>query len=217
MLEPGKDFQFYNPNGELEIHHQHLPHWRQSGVLYFVTFRQSDSIPKDKLDLWKEQYRLWLLDHPKPWPLEVEEEYRERFARQIEVWLDQGFGSCDLLQDSCRQVVEQSLQFFCGTRYWLDECVVAANHVHALLVPLEGHDLSKILQSLKSYTGRQINHLTGKTGSFWQKESYDHIVRSPESLTRIRSYIKKHNVGATSRSHSQSANGDLEIADTFDS
>jgi len=61
MLEPGKDFQFYNPSGDLNIYRQRLPHWRQPGALYFVTIRQSDSIPKEKLDLWQEQYRLWLL------------------------------------------------------------------------------------------------------------------------------------------------------------
>jgi putative transposase len=29
---------------------RHLPHWRQDGATYFVTFRLADSLPQTKLD-----------------------------------------------------------------------------------------------------------------------------------------------------------------------
>ncbi len=34
---------------------RHLPHWRQQGVLYFVTFRTNDSIPAEVLEGWQKE------------------------------------------------------------------------------------------------------------------------------------------------------------------
>jgi REP element-mobilizing transposase RayT len=64
------------------------------------------------------------------------------------------------------------------------------NHVHALVTPLPGHELSDILHSWKSFTANQINRLLGVSGAFWQKESFDHIVRSPDSMENFRRYIR---------------------------
>jgi hypothetical protein len=30
-----------------------LPHWRQEGTTYFVTFRLADSLPREKLQQWR--------------------------------------------------------------------------------------------------------------------------------------------------------------------
>ena len=45
-------FRPFNPDGELHIYCRNLPHWRQSGATYFVTFRQDDSIPAKVLKEW---------------------------------------------------------------------------------------------------------------------------------------------------------------------
>jgi len=39
-------FDYANP---LQIYTGGLPHWRQAGVPYFVTFRLADAIPQAKL------------------------------------------------------------------------------------------------------------------------------------------------------------------------
>jgi hypothetical protein len=41
---------FFNPEARLIIRRGKLPHWRQEGVVYFVTFRLADSLPQAKLE-----------------------------------------------------------------------------------------------------------------------------------------------------------------------
>jgi 5-methyltetrahydrofolate--homocysteine methyltransferase len=49
--------------------------------------------------------------------------------------------------------------------------------VHVLVTPAPGHSLESILHSWKRHSALQANKLLGKSGAFWQKESYDHIIR----------------------------------------
>lgn len=56
-LCPPPDFQGLRPDRPLTMYHRKLPHWRQDGATYFVTFHLADSLPKKvKLDgehLWR--------------------------------------------------------------------------------------------------------------------------------------------------------------------
>jgi hypothetical protein len=47
------------------------------------------------------------------------------------------------------------------------------------------YSLTEIFQSLKRHTARQSNLVLGRSGAFWQDESYDHIVRDEAELERI--------------------------------
>jgi len=169
-----------------------LPHWRQGAVTYFVTFRTADSLPQDKPKQWQSEREQWLAQHPEPHAEDAKREYYERFPERLEHWLDQGYGACRLKAPALRKIVEDALRHFDGERYNLDEFVVSANHVHALVTPQHGHELSDILHSWKSFTANQINRHIAQSGAFWQKESFDHIVRSPAQLERIREYIRDH-------------------------
>jgi REP element-mobilizing transposase RayT len=190
--EPAPAFRFFNPHDEIDHIEGNLPHWRQSGVLYFVTFRTADALPADKLALWNSEKKAWLALHPQPWNAATHEEFQERFPRRIQRWLDAGHGECVLARPDLCAIVEDALQHFHRERYELDEFHVASNHAHALVTPLTGHGLTEIFHSWKSYTAKAINRVIGRTGEFWQQESYDHIVRSPAALGRIRIYIRNH-------------------------
>ena len=78
------------------------------------------------------------------------------------------------------------------------------NHVHVLVSPQGEHTLSEIVQNWKSYTAHAVNGLLGRKGTFWQKESFDHIVRNANEMERIRAYIRAQEVDATSPSRSSS-------------
>jgi REP element-mobilizing transposase RayT len=167
-----------------------LPHWRQDGTTYFVTFRTADSLPKQKLREWEAERAEWLFSHPEPHSAADRKEYFERFPQRLEHWLDQGYGACVLARPELKKTVETALLHFDGNRYVLGEFVVMPNHVHALVAPLDGRELSEIVHSWKSYTANAINRRLGTAGSFWQKESFDHIVRSPDSLEKFAQYIR---------------------------
>jgi len=188
------------------VHRQNLPHWRQDRVTYFVTFRLADSLPVEKLRAWREEREIWLRVHGlsdpstvSSLPEEKQREFHQRFAGQINAWLDAGYGSCRLRDPSMAQVVGEALQFFDGQRYELGTWIVMPNHVHVLVAPVDPHPLGKIVQSLKSFTGRRIKAETGTEGPFWQRETYDHIVRNEASLHAFERYLRENPVKARLR------------------
>jgi putative transposase len=187
-----QDYRYLNPFVEVSQTEANLPHWRQDRVTYFVTFRLADSVPQSKLSEWKLERDRWLVKHPKPHDVRQNAEYYELFSARIEKWLDASEGSCVLKRSACRSIVEGALRYFEGERYDLGEYVVAANHVHALVSPSQGDELSDIIHSWKSYSATEINRAVGRTGPLWQKESYDHIVRSAHAAYRIEHYIQRH-------------------------
>jgi REP element-mobilizing transposase RayT len=83
------------------------------------------------------------------------------------------------------------LHYFDRERYELASYVIMPNHVHALVRPLvcNLHPLEKILQSWKQFTAKRINEQAGSSGSVWQEESFDRIVRDEEHLYRCIQYI----------------------------
>lgn len=57
------EFQPFNPEGEMRVYVRNLPHWRQAGATYFVTFRQDDSIPQSVLAEWLDIRERWYRAH----------------------------------------------------------------------------------------------------------------------------------------------------------
>ena len=45
------------------------------------------------------------------------------------------------------------------------------------------------MHSLKSYTANEANRILGRSGQFWQHESYDHWIRDDAELERVIAYI----------------------------
>jgi len=70
------------------------------------------------------------------------------------------------------------LWFSHGERHCLHAYVIMPDHVHLLLTPIAEWSLAKILQGIKGFTARQINRCLGRKGTFWQDESFDHLVRN---------------------------------------
>jgi REP element-mobilizing transposase RayT len=183
--------QPFSPFLPLDVTERNLPHWRQDGATYFVTFRLSDSVPQAKLARWRREQRSWLTANPQPWSEAQQEEYSRRFPQRIEAWLDAGEGSCVLENPVAGEVVQAAMTYFDGSRYLLDQYVVMPNHVHAILTPTLDHTLSEILQSWKSFSAHEINTLLGREGRLWMDESFDHIVRTERQLLFYRNYIRE--------------------------
>jgi REP element-mobilizing transposase RayT len=180
---------YFDPAAPLAILEANLPHWRQEFATYFVTFRTADSLPQEKLRRWESERDEWLRSHPEPLTPDQELNYQRLFSERLQRWLDAGYGECLMARPDVRQIVVQALGHFDGTRYRLHTWVVMPNHAHVVVTPLVEYKLSDILQSWKSFTSKAINKLLGRTGMLWQKESFDHIVRSADSLEQIYAYI----------------------------
>jgi len=73
-------------------------------------------------------------------------------------------------------------------RYELHAFVVMSNHVHVLVTPHV--DGKQWLGPLKGFTAHEANRILGRSGRFWQDESYDRVVRDGQEFERIQHYIE---------------------------
>ena len=79
--------------------------------------------------------------------------------------------------------------------YVLHAFVVTPNHVHLLISPRVPVPI--LTKSLKGITALRANAFLKRAGNpFWQRESYDHEVRSEAEMERIRCYIERNPVKA---------------------
>lgn len=181
---------FFNPREEITQHERNLPHWQQGDVTQFVTWRLADSLPVVKWKAWEEEFEIWLRFHPAPWDEKTQTEYNEGFGLRVEAWLDAGHGECLLRQPKSAAIVASALEHFDEDRYRLLGYVIMPNHVHVLFTPLWNHALSAILHSWKSFTAKALNRHLGKTGTVWQDEYWDTMVRSEKHLLHLVQYLE---------------------------
>jgi REP element-mobilizing transposase RayT len=73
--------------------------------------------------------------------------------------------------------------------YDLFAVVVMPDHVHLLHRPLEAHDLSRIMKGIKGVSARKVNFHRETSGTIWQDESYDHIIRDSQEFDQKLNYM----------------------------
>jgi REP element-mobilizing transposase RayT len=99
------------------------------------------------------------------------------------------------LPPAARRIVVEACRHFDGKRYVLWTAIVTPDHVHLLLRPKEVEpgrwwSLANILNSIKGFTARRINHLLGREGPLWMDERFDRIVRDEAELIEKWQYIR---------------------------
>jgi REP element-mobilizing transposase RayT len=182
---------FYNPEAPVTSGEHNLPHWQQGEAWIFVTWRLADSLPLSKIRQWKNEKEIFFKNNPEPWDEEIHIAYRKQFTDEIESWLDQGIGDCHLKSQAVREIVSAALHHFDGDRYKIDSYVVMPNHVHLLFQIIDPHKLPDIMRSVKSFSAKQANKALQREGTFWQRDYYDRLIRSPKHFHWARRYIEK--------------------------
>ena len=196
-------FQGFDEHGDVRIYDAgDLPHWRQDGCAYFMSFRLADALPQSVVFQLKEERECWLKSNgidplaadwkkgfTKLSPVK-QREYERTIAKNLNHQLDRGLGSCTLRGAEPMRLMADALEFFHGDRVWTGDYVIMPNHVHVLMTPRIGYELENVLKSVKGYSAREINRTLGSSGDFWQRESYDHIVRNLDQLKRFQNYIR---------------------------
>lgn len=177
-----------------------LPHLKREGSVYFVTFRQAGSLPREVLLQFKQE-REAILQHAlaakRPLTWHEQEEVFRWYSSRVDKHLDSGHGQCHLSNPDFAKIVASAIQYFAGQRYELRAWTVMPNHAHVVVWPMAGYKLSDILHSWKSFTAHEINkRLPKKYVPFWQGESYDHLIRDDEDLQRCCHYTVMNPVNA---------------------
>lgn len=103
-------------------------------------------------------------------------------------------GEVHLENEKISDLLVEAIHYRDGKVYDLIAFCIMPNHAHLVCTPLKiendtFYSLTEILHSLKRHTARQSNLILGKSGAFWQDESYDHFVRDQSELERIVKYV----------------------------
>lgn len=201
-------FKDYNPEEHLDRYENRLPHWRQQGATYFSTFRLGDSIPKLVFETWELEKTEWLENRGvsieklkrraitlNDVPEELRSDFEKRFNRKLQNFLDEGRGLCVLKDASVRNIMVTHLEI---ANALVGDFVIMPNHVH-LLISSNGDSsdsIGKVMQKLKGASSREINEYLERRGKLWQKDSFDHLVRSSKQLGFFQSYIAENPIRA---------------------
>ncbi len=159
---------------------ENLPHWQCNNAIYHISFRLADSVPRSVRERWLSE-REHLIAHAqqnKEFSVEIERKIQYLYSEQIEKHLDVGYGNCYLRKTEIAALVANSLIHFDNMRYRLHAWCIMPNHVHVIVEAMPNQNISKIIHSWKSYTAHRANEILGLTGDFWQKDAYNHIIRS---------------------------------------
>ncbi len=107
------------------------------------------------------------------------------------------FGPHWLADARVADMFAEALRYGAETRgaYELGAWVIMPNHVHLVIQPHQA--LPEIMRWLKTATSNRARKILELPPSpFWEREYYDHWVRSGEELARITAYIERNPVSA---------------------
>ena len=177
-----------------------LPHFQLPGQTYFVTWNLHEAIPKkafarytSELEMLKTQIKF--LEQQKPDPSEIEKIKQEYYSVRrpyIKAYVDlldsDRNPKIDLSKSENLEIIFGSLQFWEGQRLQNIAFTVMPNHVHWVVKLLDKDSsgnpvyLQDILQSVKRFSSNRINKAENRSGTLWQKESFDTTIRNEKHL-----------------------------------
>ncbi|HLZ41396.1 MAG TPA: transposase [Candidatus Sulfotelmatobacter sp.] len=100
-----------------------------------------------------------------------------------------------ILPISVRVLILESCLHDNGKKFDMKVAVVMPDHVHLIFTPLVRHEvmevcsLAEIMDAIKGASAHRINKALGRKGRVWQAESFDHVLRSSESLDAKVQYL----------------------------
>jgi putative transposase len=166
---------------------RNLPHWLPHDEYLFVTFRLAGSLPPSVVARLQQQWQQ-AVDEPDPKASFAQR--KQYFGRFDQVLDTASSGPLWLRQPAIAEIANQALHYFDGRAYRLICYCIMPNHVHLLVyLPPSAPPMATTLQRLKSFSALHANRLLNRTGQFWQRESYDHLVRSAQEMQNVVAYI----------------------------
>ena len=131
------------------------------------------------------------------WLLQIEQLTREWFIKTEEILYACAHGPTWLKNDEVASKVAENLHRLDGDAYRLDAFTIMSNHVHTVFRPnLSESDLLRInrnegtlisneeavlsntMKLIKGRSARECNLILGRSGAFWEHESFDHVIRN---------------------------------------
>jgi REP element-mobilizing transposase RayT len=155
----------------------------------------ADSLPTATIE--QAERSLAFLPHP-------QRDYELR--RRLQDWVDAGHGSCVLRHPAMAAMMQRTLLHFHGVRYELHAWVVMPNYVHALVQPIGGWSLAKIVGSWKKHAASEVRRFQRRAdpeigvprghSPLWHREYWDRYIRNEEHYRAALEYIHQNPVKA---------------------
>jgi REP element-mobilizing transposase RayT len=93
------------------------------------------------------------------------------------------------LDAPARKIVLDHISAGDGKFYDLSGAVIMPDHGHALLRPLGKYELSQVTKGIKGVSARLLNQHWGRSGTVWQNESFDRIIRDQAEFAEKLQYM----------------------------
>jgi REP element-mobilizing transposase RayT len=137
------------------------------------------------------------------WLADIERLNREWFIKCEDILHRELIGPTWLREPEIADRVAENLHRHDGDTYRLDAYSIMSNHVHTVFKPLVSDGvimeileapelassipaLSKIMQAIKGRSARECNLILGRSGTFWEHESFDHVIRTGKFERTVR-------------------------------
>lgn len=164
------------------FHRRNLPHLHYNEGDYFITFRLKDSLPSSEVQKLKEDLE------NSPEELSIKE--KRLFKRYDELLDSKGFGSMTIIEEAITNIIKEILYKYDGLYYELICYCIMPNHIHLVFsIISKEKSLSEIMKMIKGASSILINKYLNRTGSLWQAESFDRIIRNDVEMYNIVKYV----------------------------
>ncbi len=136
--------------------------------------------------------------------IQLEQINRAWFLKCEDILPREAIGPAWMRDGKVADKVAENLHRLDGDTYRLDAFFIMSNHVHTVFRPLVSSELieeilraredsfaripalSQIMQTLKGRTARACSLILGRSGAFWEHESFDHVIRNGKFDKTIR-------------------------------
>lgn len=184
---------------------RYLPHFQPAGVSFFITGRLYGSLPQEALERLKEEKeaayaRIKRECDEATRKEEISKIHKRHFAKWDQ-YLDSNSAEPQWLKKpEIAAIIADSFHHWDKKSYDLVAYTVMPNHFHLVIDTFDEIRYTKplyaIMHSLKSYIAKKANKVLGRTGVFWQEESYDHIIRDAREFKNTIAYTLENPVKA---------------------
>ena len=190
---------------------EYIEHWSLNHVVYHVCFRLADSVPQAKLQQWEEERKDLAERQKQNVVLSADETRRLKFlySENVEKYLDAGYGECLLLKPGIGDIVSRVLMHdsvgvdgvaraeggaATQGKYKIHAFGIMANHVHVIVNVVADCPIGKIVTTWKSVSGHLSNKALVRKGPVWQRDHYDHIIRTADEYRFQMNYVFKNDM-----------------------
>ncbi len=197
-----------------EFYRRKLPHWQPEGAMYFITFRLAGSLPDQVIQelMAQRECETQIIRANFEGVRQQRELYdlNKKYFGRLDSWLDRCVEASPrwLAEERVARIVADELHALDGERYLLMAYSLMPNHAHIVLDTADygfqpshqgvtaAYPLTDTLKRLKGRTARFCNQALGRSGAFWQSESYDHVIRDMHECERVILYVLSNPVKA---------------------